>query len=175
MDMDKIHFGDIQLDLSLFTKTQLTTLKQKMEVTGRKEVVSTKNYSLINRTWDNIYVQSHTHYPDVFELAEAIALEISEVSDEFIALCFSSIDEDSLRKLNYSILYLSRKDIERAKNVALRCAKLAIDSKVTETAFKVLSKIKNDLEIEQFFIDHLVYDQDKHSALRQIADNYWSD
>lgn len=175
MGMDKIHFGDIQLGLSLFSKTQLTAIRQKIEATNREEVVTLENYNLINRDWDNIYVQSHTHYPDVFELAEAIALEIPEVSDEFIALCFSSIDEDSLRKLNYSILYFSRKDIERAKNVALRCAKLAIDSKLTETAFKVLSKIKNDLEIEQFFIDHLVYDQDKHSALRQIADNYWSD
>lgn len=130
--------------------------------------------SLIKRIWEECYHTSAKYYPEVREFAEMISsgLNISDISDEEIEFLFSNIDEKKLKELQSLLLILSNNRDKRTKIIALKCAKIGSDN-LKLTAFKVLNKIKNDIEIEQLFIDYLIEDNDKHSLLRMIATSYW--
>ena len=177
MIIDRVHFGNIHLELSNFSKNQIASLTAQWSHLAKQkdESVTLNEYRLIDRDWCVPLAKSFSQYPDVLELAEAAALEITEISDDLIEHWIATLDEDAARKLNYAMLYFSRKDTGRAKKLALRCGRITHDEKLLHTAFTVLSIIKNDPDIEQFFIDHLVEDQDKHSQLKKIADEYWQE
>ncbi|MFL0248290.1 hypothetical protein [Candidatus Clostridium stratigraminis] len=130
--------------------------------------------NLINKTWEECYHDSIKYYPKIGELAEIIAsgLDISGISDEEIAFLFSDIDEKKLKALQNLLMILSSNRDKRTKNIALKCAKIC-SYNLKLTAFNVLNKIKDDIEIEQLFIDHLIENNDKHSLLRKIASSYW--
>lgn len=130
--------------------------------------------NLINRKWERCYLDSAKYYPNVNELAEMILWEknIPGFSDEEIASLFVEIDEEKMKTLRSLLLILSNNKDYRTKEIAFKCTKIDFyDLKVT--AFKVLNKIKNDSEIEQFFVDYIIEDDDKHSLLRTIASSYW--
>lgn len=99
-------------------------------------------------------------------------VNITTFSDDEIASLFIDLNTDKFKAIRRLLLVLSDNKDARTKNIALRCLKYDYpDLKIT--AFKVLNNIKNDSEIEQFFIDYLVEDTDKHSMLRMIASSYW--
>ncbi|MFT4146501.1 MAG: hypothetical protein QM644_18820 [Mobilitalea sp.] len=130
--------------------------------------------NLINREWEKCYHESSKNYPNVDDFAEMIlcGLDINIISETEMLSLFNELDSDKIKTLRRLLLILSDNNDARTKVIALKCAKLDC-SNLKETAFKVLSNIKNDSDIEQFFIDYLVEDTDKHSLLRMIASDYW--
>lgn len=130
--------------------------------------------NLINREWGKYYHDSSENYPDVDDFAEmyVYGLDITVISDAKILSLLTEVDSDKTKILRRLLLVLSDNNDERTKAIALKCAKFDC-SDLKETAFKVLTTIKNDSDIEQFFIDYLVEDTDKHSMLRMIASGYW--
>ena len=72
------------------------------------------------------------------------------------------------------LFYLSNRMDARLKKIAIICAKKLGDCKLKVQAFKILSNIKDDTEIEELFIDYLIENEDKNSILREIANSYWT-
>ncbi len=123
--------------------------------------------------WDKSFADASRRYPTVREYGESIALNIREITNELIGECLCN-QAVHTGKLRHILLALSRVSDPRVKNIALQCAGHA-DFSVAEAAFRVLAKIKNDPQIEAFFIDYLVDHTDPHSLLKVIADSYWTD
>jgi hypothetical protein len=129
---------------------------------------------LINKVWEECYHDSAKYYPNVNDLAKIVSLglDISEISNEEIEVLFCNIDDKQLKSLECLLSILLSNNDRRTRDIAFKCAKIDFDS-LKVGAFKVLSKIKNDAKIEQFFIDYLIEDNDIHSVLRVIASSYW--
>lgn len=130
----------------------------------------------INRTgytWDKSFAEAAYHYPTVREYGESIALDIGEINDALIAGCLSDPVQNAA-KLRHIVLSLSRVNDSRTKDIALQCGKHPTFS-VAAAAFRSLAKIKNDPQIEEFFVNYLVDHTDPHSLLKTIADSYWTE
>ncbi|BCZ48906.1 hypothetical protein psyc5s11_49730 [Clostridium gelidum] len=162
----KIDYDNIQKKFQLKymnrdTKTQYTK-------------VNRLKTSLINRIWERCYHDSTKYYLEINELAEMVlwGANIIDFSDKEIELLFSKIDDEKLKTLRSLLLILSSNTDHRTKDIAFKCAKIDCYN-LKATAFKVLNKIKDDPKIEEFFIDYIVEDNDKHSLLRMIASSYW--
>lgn len=162
----KIDYGNIP------KKFQIEYINRDTEIQYTK--VNRLKTSLINSIWEGCYHDSTKYYPQVNELAEIVSwgLNIAGVSDEEIASLFYDTDEEKLKKLRSLLLILPSNKDDRTKNIAFKCAKIDCYN-LKFTAFKVLNKIKDDQEIEEFFINYIVEDNDEHSLLRIIASSYW--
>lgn len=123
--------------------------------------------------WDKSFAEAARRYPTVREYGESMALDIREITDALIAECLSDPAKNA-SKLRHILLSLSRCHDPRTKLVALQCANHP-KFYVAEAAFSALVKIKNDPQVEEFFIDYLVDHTDPHSLLKTIADSYWTE
>ena len=113
-------------------------------------------------------------YPNIKDLSLEIILETAQSNDLDIQEWLKNPIGRNARKLESTIRYYLRNDEAKAIELALYCAKINSDLELTKTAFVALAMFKNNLDIEQLFIDWLVDDNDPHSALHKIADNYWN-
>lgn len=140
--------------------------------------------SIIKRQWEAKYLSSSKLFPDINELAHQMIYKLDIITDEVIEECYSEVTSESSKKLKCIIAVLNRKKDARCKSIALKCAKLENGNprlgkieppelcSLREAAFKVLVKMKEDKEAEQFFIDFLVKNN-KENSLKKIADSYW--
>ena len=168
MVKDKFLFGCIEIAYSKrFEKYS------DISVNRTQTDIEIKNYGIIKRDWEKEYWESYKKYPDVFEYAEGMALNIPQITPELIENCFDNPNEENLRILRNAIQFLVRNDKEWGFKLALRAAHLKFDPKVRLAAFKALAQFKDNDEVEQFFINHLIEDNDPYSAFKRIADCYW--
>lgn len=141
-------------------------------ITNRGKVeICTGN--IIKRTWEDKYLTSAKHYPTVFEYAQMLAFDIVDITDSLIAECFANFDEYNQSRLKTILFIMSNKQDSRLKKIALKCAKLG-SYKLKIKAYKLLSEMKNDVDVENLFIEHLIDNNDKNNPLTKIADSYWS-
>ena len=70
-------------------------------------------------------------------------------------------------------LYFLRQPGTDAKRLALSFARPWAPLPLRTEAFRALSAIKGNPEIEDFFVDYLVGCDDRDDPLRRIADRYW--
>lgn len=128
---------------------------------------------LFTREWPAAYRKKAQWYPQVHEMAEALDLGIDDTANEAqLAAHLAQLDPENARRARVLLCFLSRRDGEAIKTLALRCAKADGYPKLRQAAFSVLSCLPHDWEIEQLFIEQLLEDHDPHSKLKQIADAY---
>lgn len=137
------------------------------------EVVDLFESNLINKNWESKYIESASNYPNVAQYADMVAAGVKYITDELIEECLNNLVHENISKMKYILFVLDNKKDIRVKYIALRCAKQLNYCKLKVQVFKVLNKMKNDEEIEQFFIDYLIEDNDTHSLLAKIANSYW--
>lgn len=170
---DKVYYSAIEIEYKSIPKE---FQKEYLDINKKTYYTKVEKFktNIINRTWEKRYSNSTMYYPNVRELAEMISLDmdITEISDDYIEKLLFDIDDEKLKVMEKSLLVLSSNNDNRTKNIAFKCARIGVYN-LKVTAFKVLNKIKNDIEIEQFFIDYLIEDSDKYSLLRMIASSYW--
>lgn len=173
---DEICFGEIKLPVTCFTQKQIKCIQvvRNRWKEQDKDRVKIQNYYMIQHNWERVYADSYLQFPNVREFGEECVLELRDISEEDVIRWLCDATDLNAKKLEVAIRYYLRKDKERAKTLALQCGRLNSDSQLMKTAFKVLTLYKNDSEVEQFFIDWLVDDNDSHSILKKIADGYWS-
>lgn len=172
MVKDKVFFGRLEIDCLRLNKKQRLYV-DNIYKSRKRTTVKPENYGIIKRVWEKCYRDSHKYYPDVFEFAEGAALGFPPITEDLLKKCFAETTKNNLRVLRYAIQFLYKTDKDQALKLALRVAKMKLDSKLTLVAFKTLALYKNNNDVEQFFIDHIIEDLDPHSALRIIADSYW--
>lgn len=170
--VSEINFAGIRVSRDDVPKNTLRNMKnnwlQYPTLTVCEQAVCKTPYQ-----WDKSFAEAARRYPTVIEYGESIALDIREITDALIAECLSDPAQHA-EKLRHILLALSRVGDPRVKDIALQCARQTNFS-VAEAAFRVLAKIKSDLQIEEFFIDYLIDHTDPHSSLKTIADSYWTE
>ncbi len=129
-----------------------------------------------HRAWEKAYLDSAKQYPSALEYADMASAGISDISiitDDLIAKCIANLNNENQQKMKAILFVLSNQDDPRLKPIAIACAKQLPYCKLKVQAYKALCSLKNDIEVEQLFIDYLVDCEDKHDPLLTIINSYW--
>ena len=101
-----------------------------------------------------------------------------EITDDLIEHCLINFDIISQRKMEKIIYKLKLFDIEKAQKIALKYAKNSlkyeINNNLKELIYKILASIKDNIEVEQIFIDYYAYySENKEDPVLEIISSYW--
>ena len=132
------------------------------------------------RKWEDKYINSAKKYPSLLEYAtkvDDLIYENIEISDELINYCLINFDKDSQIKARKIFRNLELLDVEKAKDFAIRYAKASLKQKISNdlklVIYNFLVNMKNNTEIEQIFIDYIVYNENKHDPVLELINSYW--
>lgn len=167
------HFSAIEIPASVFTHEQMKVVRNTMNQWKHKENIQLNRHDIINRKWEEKYRRTAYAYPNVEELVQGAALKIIPLHDSDVEAWLENATDRNAQKLEAAIRHYLRNDKQKARALALRCAKLNSDPDLMKAAFQTLVLFKDDQDIERVFIDWLIDDNDPHSMLRAIADDYW--
>lgn len=169
----KLVFGPFALDVSEIPKKYLPYNNKK--AAGQFIAAETAEEFpniLTHRSWEDNLLNSARFYPGVHDLAVMSCTGIADVTDELMEECLRTLSVDNRKKLRSILLLLDIKNDSRLKETALACAERVDSPALKLQAFKLLSKMKSDDEITDFFINWIVYDTDPHSLLAKTANLY---
>ena len=124
--------------------------------------------------WPEEYLRSAKKYPTAVEAAYLSLYPEAELTVKGIrALAsVSSGEEDEVETACFLMDYASRQPGTDAKALAFAFAGEEERPELRETACRILCRIRGDPEIEDFFVNLLVYEEE-NAVLRNIADRYW--
>ena len=132
------------------------------------------------RQWEDKYINSAKKYPSLIEYAtkvDDLIYENIEISDELINYCLINFDKDSQIKARKIFRNLELLDVQKAKDFAIRYAKASLKQKISNdlklVIYNFLVNMKNNTEIEQIFIDYIVYNEDKDDPVLELINSYW--
>lgn len=129
-----------------------------------------------HRNWEKKYRDAASCYPSVTDYAKIIAANIPcdiPVSEELIDTCLSNLNEEAQQKMQDILLVMKKQNDSRIKQTALCCAKKFPSCPLKEQACRILANMRDDPEIEQYFIDYWVDHSDKHDPTLAIINTYW--
>ena len=131
------------------------------------------------RKWEDKYINSAKKYPSLLEYAtkvDDLIYENIEISDELINYCLINFDKDSQIKARKIFRNLELLDVEKAKDFAIRYAKASLKQKISNdlklVIYNFLVNMKNDTEVEQIFIDYIVYNEDRDDSVLELINSY---
>ena len=132
------------------------------------------------RKWEDKYINSAKKYPSILEYAikvDDLIYKNIEISDELINYCLINFDKDSQIKARKIFRNLELLDVEKAKDFAIRYAKASLKQKISNdlklVIYNFLVNMKNNTEIEQIFIDYIVYNENKDDPVLELINSYW--
>ena len=132
------------------------------------------------RKWEDKYINSAKKYPSILEYAikvDDLIYENIEISDELINYCLINFDMDSQIKARKIFRNLELLDVEKAKDFVIRYAKASLKQKISNdlklVIYNFLVNMKNNTEIEQIFIDYIVYKEDRDDPVLELINFYW--
>ena len=132
------------------------------------------------RKWEDKYINSAKKYPSLLEYAtkvDDLIYENIEISDELINYCLINFDKDSQIKARKIFRNLELLDVKKAKDFAIRYAKASLKQKISNdlklVIYNFLVNMKNNTEIEQIFINYIVYNENKDDPVLELINSYW--
>ena len=132
------------------------------------------------RQWEDKYINLSKKYPSLIEYAtkvDDLIYENIEINDELINYCLINFDIDSQVKARKIFRNLEFLDVEKAKDFAVRYAKASlkqeISNKLKLVIYNFLVNMKNNTEVEQIFIDYIVYNEDRDDPVLELINSYW--
>ena len=132
------------------------------------------------RQWEDKYINLSKKYPSLIEYAtkvDDLIYENIEINDELINYCLINFDIDSQVKARKIFRNLEFLDMEKAKDFAVRYAKASlkqeISNKLKLVIYNFLVNMKNNTELEQIFIDYIVYNEDRDDPVLELINSYW--
>ena len=157
---------------------------KKEKFSPSQEKIEINDGIVNNREWEKEYINSAKHYLSLLDYANIIDImqdnEI-EVNDIFIKNCLENFDKDSQVKMKKLLYLLKFTDIKKAQEIALKYAKKTlreeeIDKELKKLIYKILLNVKNNEEVENIFIDYIVYYSDnKEDPVLNIINSYWEE
>lgn len=176
-----LNFSGILLDYKDIPKEYSKYIK-KEKFFPNQEKIEIKDGIVNNREWEKEYINSPKYYSSLLDYANVIDImqdnEI-EVNDIFIKNCLENFDKDSQLKIKKLLYLLKFTDIKKAQEIALKYARKTlreeeIDKELKKLIYKILLNDKNNEEIENIFIDYIVYYSDnKEDPILNIINSYW--
>lgn len=176
-----LNFSGILIDYKNIPR-EYTRYIKKEKFSPSQEKIEIKDGIVNNREWEKKYINSAKHYLSLLDYANVIDImqdnEI-EVNDIFIKNCLENFDKDSQVKMKKLLYLLEFTDIKKAQEIALKYAKKTlreeeIDKELKKLVYKILLNDKNNEEVENIFIDYIVYYSDnKEDPVLNIINSYW--
>lgn len=178
-----LNFSGILVDYKDIPK-EYTQYMKKEKFSSSHEKIEINDGIVNNREWEKEYINSAKHYLSLLDYANAIDImqdnEI-EVNDIFIENCLKNFDKDSQVKIKKLLYLLKFTDIKKAQEIALKYAKKTlreeeIDKELKKLIYKILLSDKNKEEVENIFINYIVYYSDnKEDPVLNIINSYWEE
>ena len=178
-----LNFSGILVDYKDIPK-EYTQYIKKEKFSPSQEKIEINDGIVNNRKWEKEYINSAKHYLSLLDYANVIDImqdnEI-EVNDIFIKNCLENFDKDSQVKIKKLLYLLKFTDIKKAQESALKYAKKTlreeeIDKELKKLIYKILLSDKNNEEVENIFIDYIVYYSDnKEDPVLNIINSYWEE
>ena len=178
-----LNFSGILVDYKDIPKKYTQYIK-KEKFSPSQEKIEIKDGIVNNREWEKEYINSAKHYLSIIDYANVIDImqdnEI-EVNDIFIKNCLENFDKDSQVKMKKLLYLLKFTDIKKAQEIALKYAKKTlreeeIDKELKQLVYRILLSDKNNEEVENIFIDYIVYHSDnKEDPILNIINSYWEE
>ena len=178
-----LNFSGIIVDYKNIPK-EYTQYIKKEKFSPSQEKIEIKDGIVNNREWEKEYINSAKHYPSIIDYANVIDImqdnEI-EVNDIFIKNCLENFDKDSQIKMKKLLYLLEFTDIKKVQEIALKYARKTlreeeIDKELKQLVYRILLNDKNNEEVENIFIDYIVYHSDnKEDPILNIINSYWEE
>jgi len=178
-----LNFSRILIDYKNIPK-EYTQYIKKEKFSPSQEKIEINDGIVNNREWEKEYINSAKHYLSLLDYSNIIDImqdnEI-EVNDIFIKNCLENFDKDSQVKMKKLLYLLKFTDIKKAQEIALKYAKKTlreeeIDKELKKLIYKILLNVKNNEEVENIFIDYIVYYSDnKEDPVLNIINSYWEE
>ncbi len=172
---DKLYFSETSIQADEIPAEYIPCFRRKEtdEASSRLKIhAGTINH----RIWEKDYLQSSCAYPSIWEYTASIAeweTYAGGVTDDTIQQYLEEVDDEDRYDLQAILMALAHQHDPRLKQTAFQCAKRFPKSQVALLAYRILANIRNDSEIEQFFVDYLVSCADPHDSVLPIILSYW--
>ncbi len=172
-----LNFLDINLrkkDIPIKYQTFFKEKKKNWESMSIDEGIVNK------RQWEKMYINSAMKYPSLMEYAikvDDLVYDKIKVTDKLINYCLKNFDKDSQVKARKIFHNLELWDMEKAKNFAIQYAKASLKQEISNDLklliYSFLANIKDSSEIEEIFIDYIVYNENSDDPVLKVVNSYW--
>lgn len=156
------------------TKKQNIFFERRLNIKREiKRYPKPKEGNIFCKTWSKEYKQSVEYFPDCEEAAALIEYPFDILTKEGIEKLLNDNEQNYTKLSVYLFHFLCKQDKIHKKQIAFYFTSVWFPNELRKAAFQILNTIKNDSEIEDFFIDYIINCEDKTNGLRKIADSYW--
>ena len=161
-------------------KKYLPFKKDEMEIEKLNEI-KLENGKVNKRKWENKYLDSVKNFPSLEKYANIVNASINfefKITDELIKKYVNIFDENSqemMKKIIYILMYTE--SLEKLQKIVIKYAKNSLNHKIDKdlklTIYNILFQMKNNQEVEQIFIDYIVYNEDRDDPVLELINSYW--
>ena len=161
-------------------KKYLPFKKDEMEIEKLNEI-KLENVKVNKRKWENKYLNSVKNFPSLEKYANIVNASINfefKITDELIKKYVNIFDENSqemMKKIIYILMYTE--SLEKLQKIVIKYAKNSLNHKIDKDLklmiYNILFQIKNNSEVEQIFIDYIVYNEDRDDPVLELVNSYW--
>ena len=180
--VDKLYFFSLyeKATSKNVPKKYLPFKKNEMKIEKLNEI-KLEDGRVNKREWENKYLDSIENYPSLERYANIVNASINfefKITDELIKKYVNTFDENSqemMKKIIYILMYTE--SLEKLQKIVIKYAKNSLNHKIDKdlklTIYNILFQMKNNQEVEQIFIDYIVYNEDKDDPILKIVNSYW--
>ncbi|WP_314293593.1 hypothetical protein [Leptotrichia massiliensis] len=180
--VDKLYFFSLyeKVTSKNVPKKYLPFKKNEMKIEKLNEI-KLEDGRVNKRKWENKYLDSVENYPSLEKYANIVNASINfefKITDELIKKYVNIFDENSqemMKKIIYILMYTE--SLEKLQKIVIKYAKNSLNYKIDKDLklmiYNILFQMKNNSEVEQIFIDYIVYNEDKDDPVLELINSYW--
>ena len=180
--VDKLYFFSLyeKATSKNVPKKYLPFKKNEMKIEKLNEI-KLEDGRVNKRKWENKYLDSVENYPSLERYANIVNASINfefKITDELIKKYVNTFDENSqemMKKIIYILMYTE--SLEKLQKIVIKYAKNSLNHKIDKDLklmiYNILFQMKNNSEVEQIFIDYIVYNEDRDDPVLKLANSYW--
>ena len=180
--VDKLYFFSLyeKVTSKNVPKKYLPFKKNEMKIEKLNEI-KLEDGRVNKRKWENKYLDSVENYPSLEKYANIVNASINfefKITDELIKKYVNTFDENSqemMKKIIYILMYTE--SLEKLQKIVIKYAKNSLNHKIDKDLklmiYNILFQMKNNSEVEQIFIDYIVYNEDRDDPVLKLANSYW--
>ena len=180
--VDKLYFFSLyeKATSKNVPKKYLPFKKNEMEIEKLNEI-KLEDGRVNKRKWENKYLDSVKNFPSLEKYVNIVNASINfefKITDELIKKYVNIFDENSqemMKKIIYILMYTE--SLEKLQKIVIKYAKNSLNHKIDKDLklmiYNILFQMKNNSEVEQIFIDYIVYNEDRDDPVLELINSYW--
>ena len=180
--VDKLYFFSLyeKATSKNVPKKYLPFKKNEMKIEKLNEI-KLEDGQVNKRKWENKYLDSVKNFPSLEKYSNIVNASINfefKITDELIKKYVNIFDENSqemMKKIIYILMYTE--SLEKLQKIVIKYAKNSLNHKIDKDLklmiYNILFQMKNNSEVEQIFIDYIVYNEDRDDPVLELINSYW--